>query len=113
MEQRLLKRSETSERPDDNVETIKKRFTTFVEKTLPVIGHYEDLSKVKKVRACMSYLAYFFPFSVLLLTKVVYEKQRLYIVVFGKFSLIESSWSNVDRSRNFVYWKSRTQCSVN
>ncbi|PFX19436.1 Adenylate kinase isoenzyme 5 [Stylophora pistillata] len=51
MEQRLLKRSETSERPDDNVETIKKRFTTFVEKTLPVIGHYEDLSKVKKIDA--------------------------------------------------------------
>lgn len=51
MEQRLLKRSETSERPDDNIETIKKRFTTFVEKTLPVIGHYEELSKVKKIDA--------------------------------------------------------------
>ena len=62
MEQRLLKRSETSERPDDNIETIKKRFMTFVEKTLPVIGHYEELSKVKKVGACMSYSNDFFPF---------------------------------------------------
>ena len=62
MEQRLLKRSETSERPDDNIETIKKRFTTFLEKTLPVIGHYEELSKVKKVGACMSYSNDFFPF---------------------------------------------------
>jgi len=49
MEERLLKRSETSGRPDDNVETIKKRFATFVEKTLPVINHYEELHKVKKV----------------------------------------------------------------
>lgn len=49
MQERLLKRSETSERPDDNAETIKKRFATFVEKTLPVVGHYEQQSKVKKV----------------------------------------------------------------
>lgn len=49
MEERLLKRSETSGRADDNMDTIKKRFATFVEKTLPVIDHYEQLSKVKKV----------------------------------------------------------------
>lgn len=49
MEERLLKRSETSQRADDNIETIKKRFKTFVEKTLPVIDHYEELSKVKRV----------------------------------------------------------------
>ena len=50
MEQRLLKRGETSGRADDNVETIKKRFSTFVEKTLPVIDFYDKLHKVKKVR---------------------------------------------------------------
>lgn len=50
MEERLLKRSETSQRADDNIETIKKRFKTFVEKTLPVIDHYEELNKVKRVR---------------------------------------------------------------
>ena len=49
MEERLLKRSETSQRADDNIETIKKRFKTFVEKTLPVIDHYEELHKVKRV----------------------------------------------------------------
>ena len=49
MEERLLKRSETSQRADDNIETIKKRFKTFVEKTLPVIDHYEELNKVKRV----------------------------------------------------------------
>lgn len=49
MEERLLKRSETSGRADDNIETIKKRFATFEEKTLPVIDHYEQQNKVKKV----------------------------------------------------------------
>lgn len=49
MEERLLKRSETSQRADDNIETIKKRFKTFVEKTLPVIDHYKELNKVKRV----------------------------------------------------------------
>ena len=49
MQERLLKRSETSGRPDDNVETIRKRFATFVEKTLPVVGHYEELNKLNKV----------------------------------------------------------------
>ena len=49
MEERLLKRGETSQRVDDNIETIKKRFKTFEEKTLPVIDHYGQLNKVKKV----------------------------------------------------------------
>lgn len=52
MQERLLKRSETSGRPDDNIETIQKRFATFVEKTLPVVGHYEELNKLSKV--CVS-----------------------------------------------------------
>ena len=49
MQERLLKRSETSGRPDDNIETIQKRFATFVEKTLPVVGHYEELNRLNKV----------------------------------------------------------------
>ncbi|XP_028408341.1 adenylate kinase isoenzyme 5-like [Dendronephthya gigantea] len=51
MEERLLKRGETSGRTDDNSETIKKRFQTYIEKTLPVIEHYETLDKVKKIDA--------------------------------------------------------------
>jgi adenylate kinase family enzyme len=49
MEERLLKRGETSGRADDNSETIKKRFKTYIEKTLPVIQYYETLNKVRKV----------------------------------------------------------------
>ena len=41
MEKRLLKRGETSGRADDNAETIRKRFKTFVEQSLPVKGVYE------------------------------------------------------------------------
>lgn len=51
MEERLLKRGEMSQRVDDNIETIKKRFKTFEEKTLPVIDHYGQLNKVKKIDA--------------------------------------------------------------
>lgn len=49
MEQRLIKRGETSGRVDDNAETIRKRFNTFVEETIPVIESYEEKNKVKRV----------------------------------------------------------------
>lgn len=46
MEARLLKRGETSGRSDDNAETIRKRFKTFVEQSLPVVAHYKAQGKV-------------------------------------------------------------------
>ena len=49
MVERLLERGKTSGRVDDNEETIRKRFHTFQEATLPVIEHYQQLYKVKKV----------------------------------------------------------------
>lgn len=49
MEERLIKRGETSGRVDDNAETIKKRFRTFMEKTVPVLEKYEQQNKVKLV----------------------------------------------------------------
>ena len=51
MQDRLMKRAETSGRSDDNIETIKKRFTTFTESSMPVIEHYEALDKVAKISA--------------------------------------------------------------
>lgn len=41
LEQRLLKRGETSGRADDNIESIKKRFATFKGESLPVVQYYE------------------------------------------------------------------------
>lgn len=46
---RLLERGKTSGREDDNVESIKKRFNTYKETTMPVIQHYEALGKVAEI----------------------------------------------------------------
>ena len=51
MRKRLLKRGETSGRADDNEESIKKRFKTFVETSMPVVQHFEKEGKVVKVDA--------------------------------------------------------------
>ncbi|KAK3495852.1 UMP-CMP kinase [Neurospora crassa] len=49
MEKRLLERGKTSGREDDNAESIRKRFRTFVETSMPVVDHYEREGKVVKV----------------------------------------------------------------
>lgn len=49
MLKRLLKRGETLGRSDDNIESIKKRFRTFVDTLMPVVDYFEDQHKVVKV----------------------------------------------------------------
>ncbi|KAJ8078496.1 bifunctional uridylate/adenylate kinase [Marasmius tenuissimus] len=49
MLERLLERGKTSGREDDNVESIKKRFVTYKEQTMPVIEHYEKIGKVAEI----------------------------------------------------------------
>lgn len=49
MLQRLLQRGKTSGRTDDNIESIKKRFVTFVNTSMPVVEHFEKENKVIKV----------------------------------------------------------------
>jgi UMP-CMP kinase len=51
MEERLLKRGETSGRTDDNIESIRKRFKTFVESTIPIIDYYDKKGKCIKINA--------------------------------------------------------------
>jgi UMP-CMP kinase len=51
MEQRLLKRGETSGRSDDNMESIRKRFRTYVKETMPVIEEFRGLGLLKEVKA--------------------------------------------------------------
>jgi UMP-CMP kinase len=55
MLERLLKRGETSGREDDNIETIKKRFKTFLETSMPVVEHFKKQGKVKTVCICLIY----------------------------------------------------------
>lgn len=56
MEQRLLHRAQegTAGRPDDNAETIRKRFHTHVEQCLPVLAHYQKKGKLRQVDASRS-----------------------------------------------------------
>lgn len=54
MRERLLNRGKTSGRADDNEESIKKRFRTFVETSMPVVEHFEKEGKVVKVEATAS-----------------------------------------------------------
>lgn len=52
---RLLDRGKTSGRNDDNLETIRKRFVTFREESLPIVTMYEgdngESGMVKHIRA--------------------------------------------------------------
>lgn len=47
--QRCLKRGLHSNRTDDNEESLKKRFQTFVNDSLPIINHYKALNLVREV----------------------------------------------------------------
>jgi len=51
MQERLIKRGETSGRSDDNLESIRKRFRTFVETSMPVVDMFEKEGRVVKVDA--------------------------------------------------------------
>ncbi|KUL87210.1 hypothetical protein ZTR_03392 [Talaromyces verruculosus] len=48
---RLLKRGETSGRDDDNIESIRKRFRTFEQTSMPVVREFEEKGKVISVQA--------------------------------------------------------------
>lgn len=50
MLERLLERGKTSGRTDDNIESIKKRFRTFVDTSMPVVEHFEKQNRVVKLR---------------------------------------------------------------
>ncbi|XP_055637486.1 UMP-CMP kinase [Toxorhynchites rutilus septentrionalis] len=49
--QRCLKRGESSGRSDDNIESLKKRFNTYINDTMPIVGHYQKESLVKAIDA--------------------------------------------------------------
>lgn len=54
MEKRLLERGKTSGRADDNADSIRKRFRTFVETSMPVVDYYDRDGKVVKIDATAS-----------------------------------------------------------
>lgn len=50
MLKRLLERGKTSGRTDDNAESIKKRFRTFVETSMPVVDYFDKDNRVVKLQ---------------------------------------------------------------
>jgi UMP-CMP kinase len=49
---RCLKRGQAgSGRSDDNLESLKKRFVTYVNDTMPIINFYKTLNKVEQIDA--------------------------------------------------------------
>lgn len=54
MQERLLNRGKTSGRSDDNAESIKKRFKTFIEQSMPVVDKFAQEGKVEKIKAISS-----------------------------------------------------------
>ena len=51
MHERLINRGKTSGRAADNEESIKKRFKTFIETSMPVVEHFRKEDKVETVSA--------------------------------------------------------------
>ena len=51
MTTRILERGKTSGRVDDNIETLRKRFTCFNEEQMPIIEQYKCEGKVIKINA--------------------------------------------------------------
>ncbi|KAL8731749.1 MAG: hypothetical protein Q9166_003196 [cf. Caloplaca sp. 2 TL-2023] len=51
MQERLINRGKTSGRADDNAESIKKRFRTFVQTSMPVVDYFGKAGKVVKISA--------------------------------------------------------------
>ncbi|AGO11417.1 AaceriACR170Cp [[Ashbya] aceris (nom. inval.)] len=49
MLERLLTRGQTSGRSDDNIESIKKRFRTYVETSMPVVEYFDKQQKVVRL----------------------------------------------------------------
>ncbi|GAA6034621.1 hypothetical protein JCM8097_005427 [Rhodosporidiobolus ruineniae] len=52
--ERLLERGKTSGRDDDNAESIKKRFQTFVNTSMPVVDYYRKQGKVVDIDSSKS-----------------------------------------------------------
>jgi len=48
---RLLERGQTSGRNDDNLDTIRKRFETFRQESMPIIQMYEEQGQLKNISA--------------------------------------------------------------
>lgn len=68
--ERCLKRGESSGRSDDNMESLKKRFNTYINDTMPIIDHYRKQDLVKPVDAAPA------PSDVFEIVKLAFESSN-------------------------------------
>lgn len=54
MTQRIIERSKTSGRDDDNLESLRKRFKTFRDTSMPVVDMYRKEGKVADIDSSVS-----------------------------------------------------------
>ena len=54
LEKRILERAKSSGRNDDNVETLKKRFATFTNDSMPIINRYAEMGKIRKINGAQT-----------------------------------------------------------
>lgn len=57
-----------SGRSDDNLESLQKRFSTYINDTLPIISHYDEMSLVRRINAEVA------PLEVFDTVKIAFEK---------------------------------------
>lgn len=48
---RIMERSKTSGRNDDNIESLRKRFDTFNKETMPIVNLFDSQDKARKINA--------------------------------------------------------------
>ena len=48
---RIMERSKTSGRNDDNIESLRKRFATFKKETMPIVDMFAKVGKTKTINA--------------------------------------------------------------
>ena len=51
---RIIERSKTSGRNDDNIDSLKLRFATFRNETMPIVDFYTRLGKCRKINGLRS-----------------------------------------------------------
>jgi UMP-CMP kinase len=51
---RIMERSKTSGRNDDNIDSLRKRFETFKKETMPIVDLYDSKGRARKINALRS-----------------------------------------------------------
>ena len=82
MEARMIERSKTSGRSDDNPETIKLRLATFFDQTKPIIDYFKKKGHIVSINADREIDAIFESVREEVHTRIIHKKSDLPNVIF-------------------------------